>query len=105
MPFADADRARAYWRDYRRLRRGGDCSTPCSTPLPEGFRLEVVADVLAMLEDQTAAVLEDSGLDTVNKARTIGYLAGLLLKAIESGNIQARLEALENVLKNRKASA
>lgn len=105
MPFADADKARRYWAEYRRLRRTGNSSTPCSTPLPAGFRLEVVADVLALLEDQAAAVLEDSGLDTVTRARTIGYLTGLVLKAIEAGNVAARLEALENVLKTRKASA
>jgi len=39
----------------------------------------------------------------LEKARTIGYLCGIALKAVETVNIEARLEALEQVLKERKA--
>jgi hypothetical protein len=38
---------------------------------------------------------------TLEKARAVGYLAGLSLKAIEAGNLAARLEALEAALKLR----
>jgi hypothetical protein len=38
----------------------------------------------------------------LEKARTIGYLAGITLKAIEAGNLAARIEMLEEVLKQRK---
>ena len=103
MPFADPDRGRAYFREYRRLRRGGDeCSTPRSTPLPAEFRLETASDVLSLIEFQVQAVLDDGDASTLEKARCIGYLASVSLKAIECGNLAARLEALECVLKARK---
>jgi hypothetical protein len=105
MPYADADKARDYWREYRRSRRAGDCSTPGSTPVPPAFRLKVAADVIALLEDQIEAVLEDATAGTLEKARCAGYLAGIALKAIEAGNLAARLEALELVLKARTEAA
>jgi hypothetical protein len=41
----------------------------------------------------------------VPRARTIGYLAGIARKAIETGHLAARLEMLEAVLKQRKENA
>jgi len=103
MPYADREHARVYFREYRRLRRAGDdCSTPCSTRLPAGFRLDTAGDVIALIESQVEAVLEDAEAGTLEKARLIGYLASVSLKAIECGNLAARLEALEAVLKARK---
>lgn len=102
MPIADPDRAREYQREYRRLRRGGDpCTTPRTTRLPAEFRLKTAADVLALLEEQVAAVRDDTEAGTLEKARTIGFLAGISLRAIEAGDLAARLEMLEMVLKQR----
>jgi len=102
MPFADPERARNYFREYRRLKRSGDCSTPGSTPVPMEFRLETAGDVIALIESQVRAVLDDPDADPLTKARCVGYLASVSLKAIECGNLAARLEALESVLKARK---
>ena len=102
MPFSDPEQARNYQRDYRRLRRGGDsCTTPGTTPIPLPFRLQTAADVIDLLEEQIAAVRADAEAGTLEKARTIGYLAGIALKAIDAGNLAARIEALETVLKQR----
>jgi hypothetical protein len=102
MPFANPERARDYQRDYRRLRRGGDrCTTPGTTPVPLPFRLKTAADVLRLLEEQVEAVRAEQEAGTLEKARTIGYLAGVALKAIEAGNLAARIEMLEAVLKQR----
>jgi hypothetical protein len=102
MPFSDPDRAREYQREYRRLRRSGDtCTTPGTTPVPLPFRLQTAADVLDLLEEQVAAVRADQQAGALEKARTIGYLCGITLKAIEAGNLAARLEMLEAVLKQR----
>jgi hypothetical protein len=102
MPFADADRARNYFREYRRYRRAGDgCSTPCSTPIPLPFRLQTAADVLALLEEQVEAVRDDGEASVMEKARTVGFLASVALRAIEAGNLAARVEMLELVLKQR----
>src|SRR5436305_11514952 len=100
MPYADLDKARDYQRDYRRLRRNGDqCTTPVHPAIPVEFRLKTAADVLALLEEQVSAVRSDQAAGTLEKARTIGYLMGISLKAIEAGNLAARIEALEAVLK------
>jgi hypothetical protein len=102
MPHADPDQARDYQREYRRLRRAGDaCTTPGTTPVPLSFRLQTAADVLDLLEEQVEAVRADAKAGTLEKARCIGYLAGITLKAIEAGNLAARIEALEAVLKQR----
>jgi hypothetical protein len=103
MPFSDTNKARDYQREYRRTRRAGDaCTTPRTTPLPLPFRLKTAADVVALLQEQVEAVRVEPETGTLEKARTIGYLAGIALKAIEAGNLAARIEMLEAVLKQRK---
>lgn len=106
MPYTDPDKARNYQRDYRRLRRGGDsCTTPSTTLVPLPFRLKTAADVLALLEEQVGAVRAEEKAGSLEKARTIGYLAGITLKAIEAGNLAARIEMLEKVLKTRNGES
>lgn len=105
MPYSDPDRAREYQREYRRTRRRGDESTtPGTTQLPLPFRLQTATDVIDLVQEQVAAVRAEQEAGTLEKARTIGYLAGIALKAIEAGNLTARLEALELVLKQRNGS-
>ena len=103
MPYADPERARTYFREYRRTRRGGDtCSTPVHPAVSVEFRLETAGDVIALIENQVQSVLDDVEAGALEKARCVGYLASVSLKAIECGNLAARLEALEAVLKARK---
>jgi hypothetical protein len=102
MPYADPEKARRYQREYRRIRRGGDrCTTPSTTPLPTEFRLRTAADVLALLEEQVGAVRADPKAEALEKARAVGYLASVALRAIEAGNLTARIEMLEAILKQR----
>ncbi|HEY1380564.1 MAG TPA: hypothetical protein VGF55_27430 [Gemmataceae bacterium] len=102
MPYRDPTRARDYQREYRRTRRSGDpCTTPGTTAIPTAFRLKTAADVLALLEEQVAAVRADAAAGALEKARTLGYLATVSLKAIEAGDLAARVEMLESVLKLR----
>jgi hypothetical protein len=103
MPYRDPERQREYQREYARLRRVGDNQTPSQTPVPVTFRLRVAADVVALLEEQVGAVRADTQVGTLERARCIGYLAGVTLRAIEAGDLAARLEALESVLKARRA--
>jgi hypothetical protein len=106
MPYSDPDRARDYQREYRRTRRAADtCTTRGTTQLPIPFRLKTAADVLELLEEQVEAVRGEQDAGTLEKARTIGYLAGVVLKAIEAGNLAARLEMLETVLKQRNGDS
>jgi hypothetical protein len=102
MPYADLERSRAYFREYRRMRRAGDsCSTPVHPAVSAEFRLETAGDVIGLIESQVQAVLDDAESGSLEKARCVGYLAGISLKAIECGNLAARLEALEATLKAR----
>jgi hypothetical protein len=73
--------------------------------LPLPIRLQQAADVIDLLQKQVEAVSTDPDAGTLEKARTIGYLAGIALRAIEAGNTAARLEALESVLKQRNGDA
>ena len=103
MPYKDPERQRAYKREWAQMRRAGESGTPCGTPVPLPFRIKTASDVLALLEEQIGALRADGALSTVERARTVGYLAGIALKAIEAGDLAARLEAVENVLKQRRS--
>src|SRR5436305_46013 len=104
MPYRDPDARRAYDREYQRTRRAGGSQTPGQTVVPLPFRLKKAADVLALIEEQVGTVRGDSTLTTTERARTVGYLAGIALRAIEAGDLAARVEAVEAVLKARRAS-
>ncbi len=103
MPYRDPEQRAAYQREYKRLKRAGECQTPGQSLLPMPFRLKTAHDVLALLAEQVQAVREQPEAGTLEKARCIGYLAGVALRAIDAGDLSARLEALEAVLKARKA--
>lgn len=102
MPYSDTERQKSYKREWARMDRAGDCGTPGGTQVPISFRLQTAQDVIDLLQEQVGTVLADTEVGTLERARTIGYLAGIALKAIEAGNIAARLETLEMVLKRRK---
>lgn len=102
MPFKDPEKRRSYQREHRRLRRNGDTvSTPRQTRVPEAVRLRTAADALGLLEEQVAAVRDDPAVGTTERARTVGYLLTVALKAIEAGNLEGRIAMLEAVLKAR----
>jgi len=72
---------------------------------PPPRRLQTAQDVIDLLEEQVEALRAERWAGAVQTARAIGYLAGIARKAIETGNLAARLEMLEAVLKQRKENA
>src|SRR5688572_13541608 len=102
MPYTDPERRRQYQREYRRVSRAGECTTPCQSRIPAEFRLTTARDALAVFDEQIAAVRAETRVSTMERARTIGFLVGVALRAIESGDQAARLEAVEAVLKLRR---
>jgi hypothetical protein len=104
MPYRDPAHAKNYQREYRRLRRAGECTTPSTTRVPTWFRLETARDVLDLLAEQFAAIRSDESITVVERARTVGYLASVALRAIEAGDLAARIESVEQVLKGRGKS-
>lgn len=101
MPFKDPERRRAYQADYRRQQRANETGRPSAAAIPAPLRLQTAREVLGLIEEQVNAVRADLGLRTVERARCIGYLANVALRAVETGDLEARLEALESVLKTR----
>ena len=59
----------------------------------EPVRVESMADVIRLLERAVndALALENS----LQRARTLGYLAGAMIKALEVGDLEERVSALE----------
>jgi hypothetical protein len=106
MPYKDPEDARAYQRERQRLRRAGERTTPRTTlitPIP--FRLKTAHDVLALLEEQIGAVRATEDATTLEKARVCGFLGSIALRAIETGDLAARMEIIEAEMKQRRRSA
>ncbi len=70
-------------------------------PAPPPRRLQTAQDVIDLLQEQVETLRADTALGTVEKARALAYLAGVARKAIETGTLAARLELMEQVLKQR----
>lgn len=68
---------------------------------PQPRRLQTAQDVIELIHEQVEALRAERWAGAVQKARAIGYLAGIARKAIETGNLAARLEILEAVLRQR----
>ena len=103
MPFKNPDDRRQYQRERKRLSPGRPGLSPVSIPIPAPFRLKTAMDAINVLEQQMGAVVADTEAGTLEKARVIGYLVGVSLKAIEQGDLAARLEKLEAELTGRTA--
>ncbi len=58
--------------------------------------------VIDLLEEQVALIRAEPNAGTIEKTRTIGFLAGVAIKAIEAGNLAAWIEMLESILKRRE---
>ena len=99
VPIKDPEKRRLYQRDYQRRRRFGDAATPAAAPLPAAYRIESVADLMAILETQLFAVMQDRRAGSIEKARCVGFLINIGFKALEQRDLFARVEALESVLK------
>jgi hypothetical protein len=70
--------------------------------MPTAVPLDHPADVLSILAEQANEVRRDKLADPVERARTLGFLAGLALRAMEQRDGTARIEALERVLRLRR---
>jgi hypothetical protein len=86
----------------RRVRTLEQRSLAIRAATVEAVPLEHPADVLELLSEQVNALRADPLIDPVERARTLGLLAALALRAMDSRDLQARLEAVERVLKLRR---
>jgi hypothetical protein len=109
MPYKDPEMKRAYNREYKRMLRGSQTQsqTQCQTlqTLKVEYRIKNAKDVLELLErtiNEVENLRCESNGEVLSKARTIGFLTGYLLKAIETGELEQRISSLEEILKIRK---
>lgn len=104
-PYKDPVKRREHDRARRRKERSGAVESAAGTlksvsdPLPER---PTVADLSGVVASEINKV-RAAKADTLVKARTVGYLAGVLLKSLEVGTIEERLKTLEDqILKNER---
>ena len=70
-------------------------------PTPPPRPLGCPADVVELLAEQAEAVRRDPHADPLDRARTLGFVGALALRAMDAAEGRARLEALERALKLR----
>ena len=73
-----------------------------ATEQPPPRQLKTAQDVIDLLHEQVEMLRGVRWANAVQKARAIGYLAGIARKAIETGTLAERLEILDIVLRQRK---
>jgi hypothetical protein len=66
--------------------------------------LKTPQDLIELLNEQMQEVRSDPVAGTLDKARALAYLAGVARKAIETGVLSDRLEALENFFQSREGA-
>lgn len=104
MPYSSDDKRRAYQRARKRQDRAGESSPRVLLVSPEES-VETAQDVLDVLAEQVTAVRRDASLSTVERARCVGYLCSILLRAVETRDVVERLARVEDVLKERSKAA
>jgi hypothetical protein len=92
MPYRNPEDRRRYDRERReRLRAAG------SLRLARPVRIQVAADVEALLAEAVALIRSDRSTKGTERARALGYLASVAIRLIEARELEARLEAVEGV--------
>ncbi len=104
MPYKDPEKQKAYRREWMRMNRAGESGTPRATLNPAPVRIKTATDILDLLE-VTINEVRDADSDVLTKARCVGYLAGIALKAVETADLEKRLIAVEKLLKGRHKTA
>jgi hypothetical protein len=96
MPYKDPEKRRAVVRESVRRSRAGE-SKPARKPLPEleALRLKTAKDVIGALEEQLNIVRGSQEVGVAERARIVGYLGSILLRAFEQADLTDRLEVLE----------
>ena len=102
MPYKDPNKRREMRARSRAAKKDGRAGST-SVGAPEVTALRSASDVLGLLERQVGAVLAAEGVDACTKARVVGFLAGIVLRASEAADLTARLDAIEQALAARDA--
>lgn len=107
MAYKSRENRRAYNTAYQRARRAGRQTSgqpQCQSEAVAAVRITCARELREVLVGYVNAVGADTGADMLAKARTVGMLAGPLLRAIEAEGLTARVEALERALASRRSA-
>lgn len=108
MPYKDKAAKADAQRRRRERKRGtsgpppGDAPGEAPQPSLPPLALRTPADVLAALEEAVNSARADQRAGPQVRARTIGFLASVLLKAIQVGDQEERLAEVERQLRGQK---
>lgn len=67
----------------------------------ESLGIETVADVKAILVETITELRGAATENTIGKARAVGYIASILLVALEKSDLERRVARLEELLSDR----
>jgi len=106
-PLRDSDYC--YQHDPKRIKertaaraRGGRTSMAPKTLANADYKLKTISEVKIMLRDITNASLR--GDIDLNRAKTAGYLASLIITCLKDYDLEKRMEKIEEILKNKGAN-
>ena len=93
MPFKNPEQKAEYQRDYMRMKRAGEGkATPGKTLDPSDIKTaQGLLDTLADTIGEVAA----AEADPLMRARCLGYLIAIGLKAVETADLESRITKLE----------
>ena len=101
MPYRDPEKRRASVREAVRRHAASKAGKPKprAKPLPElaELRFQTAKDVLDVLQEQLVLVRR-ARVGVLERARVVGYLASVALRACESADLDARLASLESTV-------
>lgn len=108
MPINDPEKRRKYQRERYRAQKAETISIPnltCKNEfIPLNFRIRSAENVLERIEEQVAIVTNPKDKDgkpievceseRIARAKCVGYLLSIALRAIETGGLEAQIQAL-----------
>ena len=96
MPYKDPLKQKEYQREWQRSQKAGEPLKPLARTLNPA-EMRTAEGILNVLSDILSQLLAAKG-DLYMKARTITYVASVGLKAVETAELERRLNELENKL-------
>ncbi len=98
MPYKNLERQREYQRQWQRSRRAGNSEGFKVVRVSSPEEIKTANALLSVLTGLIKEVLETKEGDVFMRARTVGYLISIGLKAIEVADLESRLTNLEDKL-------
>ena len=95
MPFKNEETRREYMRQYQRQRRAG--GTGSITPARKTLNPEDIQTAQGLLDllSNVIGEIRDTKADPFIRARCVGYLVSIALRAVEVADLEGRIASLE----------